>query len=653
MIPIANQPIAFPNFSTHNSLRICGLNEEKIPALKVGWNDPFYFQWKRETSENPVNCPIIESNQGLEYIPDPELNEISFLGIGTNFSIGTGEIIHTTSDTDGLSYAMPIDSAKKYLVTVRLKDMGVGAQVNLYCGNIYPANGGADITADGEYTQELKRNVGADDVFLFRFTNDVTIEYLSIREKVESNSCWSFSGWQYNEDRLTHLPGETDPILLAMGSLTVGKTYKVIVHSKSSQGVAIVKSAFTNMGMLNSGESIFYFTPAYDAFSIIPSADYDGEITLIDIREIDIFAEGKVVLIRDNDEGFLIDLVDHITYQKDWATLIFTPSEYESSDIDKRCGYRLVFYTNGTHPIQYTSTVFDVTDDLDCLQLMRAWCDCEGYDFNFEVFRLQKRIELTWKVPNYEFDEKTQIKDNGYHQRMFSRRNKTWEVETTIDLCEVDHDNNSVMLHCDYLQVDGVHYFCDDKDYSTNADKDAKTVISAGRFTLSLLDDAIYNRNCGCGGEYLLRVINGWDASSGSSFKRIDKFDFLENVFQITFRVSSIKIDGVEILDAVKSLVINAHTDLILADGINGNAVYPTAQFVQNVDLWMNELLENQDIRFYDSMSVVHFRKGMDFEIKIDTRTIDYAWDSGWDKYIYRNSGKTHINLSTTYPYVA
>jgi len=291
MIPIANQPIAFPDLSNHNSLRICGLNEEKIPAIKVGVNDPFYFQWKRETSENPVNCPIIEPNQGLEYIPDPELNEISFLGIGTNFSIGTGEIIHTTSDTDGLSYAMPIDSAKKYLVTVRLKDMGVGAQVNLYCGNIDPANGGADITADGEYTQELQRGVGADDVFLFRFTNDVTIEYLSIREKVESNSCWSFSGWQYNEDRLTHLPGETDPILLAMGSLTVGKTYKVIVHSKSSQGVAIVKSAFTNMGMLNSGESIFYFTPAYDAFSIIPSADYDGEITLIDIREIDVFAK--------------------------------------------------------------------------------------------------------------------------------------------------------------------------------------------------------------------------------------------------------------------------------------------------------------------------------------------------------------------------
>jgi hypothetical protein len=209
------------------------------------------------------------------------------------------------------------------------------------------------------------------------------------------------------------------------------------------------------------------------------------------------------------------------------------------------------------------------------------------------------------------------------------------------------------MLHTDYLQVDGVHYFCDDKDYSTNADKDAKTVISAGRFTLSLLDDAIYNRNCGCGGEYLLRVINGWDASSGSSYKRIDKFNFVSNVFQITFRVSSIKIDGVEILDAVKSLVINAHTDLVISEGINGNEVATGTDFVQNVDLWMNELLENQDIRFYDSMSVVHFRKGMDFEIKIDTRTIDYAWDSGWDKYIYRNSGKTHINLSTTYPYVA
>ena len=649
MIPIANQPIAFPNFSTHNSLRICGLNEEKIPALKVGWNDPFYFQWKRETSENPVNCPIIEPNQGLEYIPDPELNETSFLFIpAPHFTIGSGDITHTTSYTDGLSYTMPIDSAKKYLVTVRLKDMGVDAQVNLYCGNVDPANGGADITADGEYTQELQRNVGAFDVIQFRFTNDVTIEYLSIKEKVTENSCWSFSGWQYNEDRLTHLPGETDPILLAMGSLTVGKTYKVIVHSKSSQGVAIVKSAFTNMGMLNSGESIFYFTPAYDAFSVIPSADYDGEITLIDIREIDVFAEGKVVLIRDNDDGFLIDLVDHITYQKDWATLIFTPSEYESSDIDKRCGYRLVFYTNGTHPIQYTSTVFEITDQLDCLQLMRAWCDCEGYDFNFEVFRLQKRIEFTWKVPTYEFDEKTQIKDNGYHQRMFSRRNKTWEVETTIDLCEVDHDNNSVMLHCDYLQVDGVHYFCDDKDYSTNADKDAKTVISAGRFTLSLLDDAIYNRNCGCGGEYLLRVINGW--AEVGSYKRIDKFGF---PFSLTIKVDSFTINGEEILQGSKSLTLFEFTDLILAKGINGNVFFGGDTFVQNVDMWLNELIVNYPIRFYDSLSVVNYQKGIDFKLKIATRTIGIDWDSDWEKYEYTNSGKKDLITNITHPYVA
>ena len=38
--------------------------------------------------------------------------------------------------------------------------------------------------------------------FLFRFTNDVTIEYLSIREKVESNSCWNFAGWLYGDDKL-------------------------------------------------------------------------------------------------------------------------------------------------------------------------------------------------------------------------------------------------------------------------------------------------------------------------------------------------------------------------------------------------------------------------------------------------------------------
>ena len=654
MIAIPNQPIVFPELSKHNSLRVCGpaSEVEKIPALKVGWNDPLYFQWKRELSENPINCQLIEPNQGLEFIPDPELNDTSFLFIGPNWAVGTGELTHSTSSTEGFSYAMPIDSSKTYLVTVKVKDMGVGAQVNMYCGMVDPANGSADITADGEYTQELKRNVSAFDVFLLYATNDVTVEYFSIKEKVTENSCWTFADWTYSQEGLTHNQGETTPVLLAMGSLTIGKPYKVVVKSKFSAGTCIVKSAFTTLGMLSSGDSVFYFTPSYDSFSLIPSTDFDGIIYSIDIREIDVFGEGQVVLVRD-DDGFGIDLFNNISYQKDWATLMFTPSEFVEQGIDERCGYRLVFYSDGTHPIQYTSTVFEITSELDCLQLMRAWCDCEGFGFNFEVFRLQKRIELTWKVPTYEFEDRSQIKDNGWHERQFSRRIKSWDVETVVDLSEVDHDNNSVMLHCDNLQIDGTSYFCDDKDYTTNSDSTAKSITSPGRFTLSLLDDAIYNRNCGCNnGEYFLRVINGWPDSAGSSFKRIDKFNFGANVFQITFRVSSIKIGGVEILEGAKSLVINAHTDLILADGINGNAVYPTAQLVQNVDLWINELLENYNIRFYDSMSVVHYQRGLEFEIKIDTRTIGSAWDSGWERYLYRNSGKTFLNVSTTSPYV-
>lgn len=652
MIAIPNQPIVFPQLSNHNSLRVCSdaSETEKIPALKVGWNDPLYFQWKRELSENPINCQLIEPNQGLEFIPDPELNDTSFLFIGSNWSVGSGEMVHTGSANDGFSYDMPIDSTKTYLVTIKVKDMGVGAVVKMYCGMVDPANGGADITDDGEYTQELKRNVGSSDVFLFRATNDATIEYLSIKEKVTENSCWTFADWTYSNTGLTHNQGETTPILLAMGSLIVGKPYKVVIKAKFSTGTCIVKSAFTTFGMLSSGDSIFYFTPSYDSFSLIPSEDFDGVIYSVDIREIDVFGEGQVVLVRDDDDGFGIDLFNNITYQKDWATLIFTPSEFEDQGIDTRCGYRLVFYSDGTHPIQYTSTVFEITTELDCLQLMRAWCDCEGWGFNFEVFRLQKRIELTWKVPAYEFEDRTQVKDNGYHERQFSRRLKSWDVVTSIDLSEVDHDNNSVMLHCDNLQIDGTSYFCDDKEYATNGDSEAKTVTSSGRFSLSLLEDAIYNRNCGCNnGEYALRVISGW---GWSSYKRIDKFRFSAAVFQITFRVSSIIIDGVEILEGAQSLILNAHSNLILADGINGNATIEGTSFVQNVDQWINEILENYNIRFYDSMSVVHYQKGLEFRIKIDSRTIGSAWDSGWDKYIYQNSGMTYVNTSTTTPYV-
>jgi len=99
-------------------------------------------------------------------------------------------------------------------------------------------------------------------------------------------------------------------------------------------------------------------------------------------------------------------------------------------------------------------------------------------------------------------------------------------------------------------------------------------------------------------------------------------------------------------------LILNAHSDLILAEGINGNATIEGTTFVQNVDMWINEILENYNIRFYDSMSVVHYQKGLEFRIKIDSRTIGSAWDSGWDKYIYQNSGMTYVNTSTTIPYV-
>lgn len=650
MIPIANQPLAFPEFSNHNSLRICGLNEEKIPAIKVGWNDPLYFQWKRETSENPINCPLIEPNQGLELIPDPSLTDgMAWLTIGANITKSPGELTHSDPNYDEATYAFPITTGKYYTVTVEVDNMSAGAEVDLYLGYVDPSNGGTLITADGTYTQDLRRMTSPADQLLIRMKGDVTIKQISIQEKVTENSCWSFSGWDYSVEGLSHQIGETTPILLAMGSITVGDSYKVVINaSRFDEGFCIIKSGVTTIGMLTSGQSIFYFTPAYDSFSIIPSEDYDGEIFSIDIRTIDVFAEGQVALVRDDDDTFLIDLSDHITYQKDWATLVFTPSEYEGDGLDMRCGYRLVFYSNGTHPIQYSSTVFEVTDQLDCLQLMRAWCDCEGFDFNFEVFRLQKRLALTWKVPGYEFEEKTQVKDNGFHERMFSRRSKTWEVETDINLCEVDHDNNSVMLHCDYLQIDGVHYFCDDKEYQINGDKSAKTITSDAIFNLSLLEDAIYNRNSSCGTEYLLRVINGWGPDG--SYKLIDKFGF---PFSLTIRLDSFIIDGEELIQGSESLVLFTFTELILAKGINGNVFFGGDQFVQNVDQWLNDILGLYPIRFYDSLSVVNYRKGLEFKMKIATRTIGIGWDSHWEKYEFTNAGKKDVRTSVVYPFVA
>ena len=643
MIPIRNQPIIFPEIHPVMSYDLCGTNSSGADCVPLITGDTLYYQWKRNIEETPFNCPLID------YATPSEMIDTDDNTLGTNWSAGGGLFSHTGA-SGGLSFPTitPIDSLKRYRILFTVEGMGSGASLIPYCGtSIDPSNAGATVTADGTYSLIFQRNVGTADVVQFIGVGDldIVIDSISMLELIESNECWEFKNWNYQDNGLTHIVGEVDPIELLI-NLTVGNHYRVNIESMFSQGIALLVNGTSVISAVIPNVKEYFFVATDAIFKVVPSADFNGSVSSINLHNVESLVDEQVQVIGDLIDSGTFDLVPFITYDREWATLIYATTDpvtnYEDG-IPVGCPFKLQVFDNDSLTANQVSSCFQIVPEDECLNLVEATCDCEGYDFSFLTgFKLSMRTGLLFTNASYKFSENTNTQSNGVLQRTFAERKKFWTVNTNSKyaLDEPLHDALSLMLHCDNLQVDGVDYFCDDKDYAIKWDVNGTLKVAESSFELSLKDSVIYNRNAGCDPQvYNLRVLFAWDEVA--TYKEIEKLVTADGD-SITFKLNSFLVNGLPQISSPKYLnIVVGSPDNNFTDPINGNVTASTSSplFLTNIVDFVNSFTNTRIIEFLDNMSVVNYQDGITFEVEILTKSVNFGSDDYAFKWIYDNAG--------------
>lgn len=647
MIPIRNQPIVFPTYNPILTQSDCIDDSERKPLI-FKQDRPIELQFLREVGEE-ITCDLISPQDLVELTVGGDFDDPADWTVVGNWTIAAG--VATSTNTGGaiaLQQDIGAVTGTSYTLTYTITLPG-GVTFTPAIG----ANGGTTVTASGTYSEVIVCGIGTELVFTASDAGAV-LDDVSTIETVLENDCWTFPGWDFTEDAVTHTDGETTPI--TFDGLTAGVHYKVIISATDfTQGFAIIKNGTDTLGMHDTEVTTYYFVATATAFTINPSSDFDGGFISIDIYPHDHFSASSLLLTGGCAEAFVdVDLMDFVTYRKDFASVKFTPSTDIPEIADCKC-YQIRF---GSEEESWLSAEFEIATELDCDYVeVVAWNECEGWGFNHHTYRHRLFAPIRFTNPTYLYvADKTSLTD-GMHKSKTRERSKQWVCRLTDGqrLDEAFHDAFSIMLQCEYFQVTDVYYDCPDGDYVPQWEEtQGLGEVAPVQFNLRLKTDVIFNREGSCIPHiYNLRVLNGW--TTPHYFKVMDGYqsDYLGTVF----RLDSMIINGETFTPSERFFEMDSVTTT--ATGINGNLVHAATkgagisnEIPQSVSDWINELIgERYPIRFYDDLSVVHYREDVEFEIIISISSYPNVLSQDSGPYIFTNTGKIASGRSSVDPY--
>lgn len=646
MILIPNQPFIIetaPGVSLLPSDK-CRKNDDPGICPKYLLQDLLYLQFKRSWSEDPISCSLGNPLNSPELIANGSFDDADAgWTLGPNILITGGRAEHTTGATNELTTGMVVVGGETY--RVKMKVTSNGGNLVAYVGNLAPGNEGPTISTSGDYSFLITNSAGFFAAFSVEMTGDITVDDISVRQVVATAECWDIgTGWEYNDDGVEHVSGiDTDPITLST-ALVVDQWYVVTIKSSDSpEGYVLLKNGSTIISTLQPGEREYYFKATDTGFTINPSGEWSGTIEECLLYEVDAFGAGQFIMQSEDDEEIVFDMADYFVYENEYATLVLQLSELEG--FVPGC-YFFKQFVGESHPIVLRSNCFNVPgedEETGCLRLIRAWCNCEGLGFNFHTFRLTMRLECDFSSPKYPIKNDTIDGTDGGNESLLATRGKSWLV-TTEYVDEVALDCLTVSLLCDNLQVDGVSFRFKANTVTTEFNNEANNHTSRALFDLCPIKDIVYNRNAGCRNEnFLLRVLSSpyeldpWNAPD--SFKMFDRLLSLHDGHNVYVRIESIKINELERLSGVQ---YKAHkrsglgwipSDFVYGTGINSGISYN-----QYLNLWLNDLIDDEALQFFDDLAAVQYREDITFEVIIARR--DDEMQTAWVRYKYTQEGR-------------
>lgn len=664
MRPIPNQPFIFTGANDISPFPSDYRRNDDDPGepVKIFNTDTIYLQFDREVTELPIKPDLIDPILAINLVQDPTFDQPTMWEWNPvlGWTISGGKAIHTGAGPDTMSIAVPITSG---LYVLEYTITSISGTVTPYLGSVDPGNAGAARVTTGTFKETIERTSGLFQYLVFSAAGDATIDNVSLYRLVDGDPGtpingwdWDTNDWEYSGSGITHLTGNNG--VLHFNGLTAGKHYRICLEFEPSEfGYFSIYEAANFIAVADSDRQYYYFKATGTEVTIKPSDEFTGKITSMYLQEVDSFDALRQIIWYSETDASSTDVSDYVVYDDAFATLVLTPDDYGSDDLDipLGCGhFKFVVDKDGEvsdDETIYFSNKFKLQEPEDGYLLFKGYQPCTGYGFDFRTFRLQHRVKVEFSNPTFPWTKVQQVGSDGTKKIVFGQRDKLWRVKTEhID--EAAHSCISLIMALQNFTIDDRQYFWEDRNYSISWAENGENLTAAAIFQLSDIQSVVFGRNESCTSSgYIMKVLYGWDAYT--SFKQLDKFNVALND-TMTIRVEKILINGVNQLVTPQYLNINRDSlgvyspDLDLADGINENwsDALGASVFVQNADAFINSLITGEELRFYDALSIAQYVPGTEFVVDIGLRYSSYS--TAWVRRRYTNDGMALLDSSET-----
>jgi hypothetical protein len=510
---INNQPVIFSDQRDS-----CANGDTKIYNILAQEDDRIYFQARQDTCTDNLICDFdslggeLLTNgtfTGGAGLPWHLYGTASYASNHVDFTAGAAAIWQGYSAATGEMYKVTFDLT----VTAGTLVLSLG-NIDFTPVGCTSIGGTQSFSASGSYTAYVRWRVTGN-AMLWESNGSFagTIDNVSIKRV---GTCLDYGGagsnsqgWYFDGTNIYHIAGNTDA-LVAQSILSTSSYYKISVTVLDMTAGTLLLTAGDDVSNTITGNGVYeYFvaTGATSTFSLTPSTDFDGTITLWEARTMN---HSHIITVLDS-TGAAVTTgytgstgTDPIVYTDNYITWGISLNDVlnvglSETTLPPGC-YYLKFHDACDSTDYYQVNMINYAGNngtWDCSKLVTSTCVGSAYGFEFtnSGFKLQQRLRLTWFNPKYAITGESYFYSSGQFKKLFAQRQKL--LTAWFDYVdESTHDVISLQLHCDSFMIDGVEYHIPIIEYVPEWVANGKRNLARARVEMQLKTDVLFNKNC-------------------------------------------------------------------------------------------------------------------------------------------------------------